>query len=227
MDRVYNFSSGPAMLPKEVLERAQDELLNYKGTGMSVMELPVKAPEVEEIMLSCEKNCRELLEIPSNYKVLFLQGGSTSQYAAVPLNLLSERKCADYIITGQRSRNAYLEAKFASKPGVRTAEGGEIFNFYTDPVYTGDNPPKEYPGNTANKGAFAQNFGTHADGEYSSASGWNSTASGGIAHAEGKETKASGYASHTEGSLTKASGAQAHAEGKETEACKKTSWWSA
>ena len=102
--------------------------------------------------------------------------------------------------------------------GRTTEEGGEIFNFYTDPVYTGDDPPKEFPGNTAAKGAHAQNFGTHADGEYSSASGWNSTASGGIANATGRETEASGYAATTEGHLTKASGRCAHAGGKESEA---------
>lgn len=102
--------------------------------------------------------------------------------------------------------------------GSRTAQGGEIYNFYTDPVYTGDNPPKEYPGNTANKGSHAQNFGTHADGEYAHAEGWNSTASGGIAHAEGKLTKAAGYASHAEGGETQANGSYAHSEGLKTEA---------
>ena len=113
-----------------------------------------------------------------------------------------------------------INAYFNGNPptGKKTAQGGEIYNFYTDPVYTGDNPPKEYPGNTAAKGAHAQNFGTHADGEYSSASGWNSTASGGIANATGRETVASGYAATTEGHLTTASGRCAHAGGKESKA---------
>lgn len=102
--------------------------------------------------------------------------------------------------------------------GKATEAGGEIFNYYTEKVYTGDEPPKEYDGNTAAKGAFAQNFGTHADGEYSSASGWCSTASGGIANATGRETVASGYASTTEGWLTKATNSCAHAGGKETAA---------
>jgi len=102
--------------------------------------------------------------------------------------------------------------------GRTTEEGGEIFNFYENPVYTGDNPPKEYPGNTAAKGAHAQNFGTHADGQYSHTEGWVSTASGGIAHAEGKETVASGYASHAEGNRTKATASYAHSEGYKTEA---------
>ena len=115
---------------------------------------------------------------------------------------------------------AFSEAvsKLHQGVGQSTEQGGEIFNFYTDPVYTGDNPPKEYPGNTAAKGSHAQNFGTHADGEYSSASGWNSTASGGIANATGRETLASGYAATTEGHLTTASGRCAHAGGKESKA---------
>lgn len=112
--------------------------------------------------------------------------------------------------------NAYFAGNHPT--GKKTEQGGEIYNFYTDPVYTGDNPPKEYPGNTAAKGAHAQNFGTHADGEYSSASGWNSTASGGIANATGRETVASGYAATTEGHLTTASGRCAHAGGKESKA---------
>lgn len=102
--------------------------------------------------------------------------------------------------------------------GGRTAQGGEIFNFYTDPVYTGDNPPKEYPGNTAAKGSHAEGFGTQAEGQYSHAEGWVSTASGGIAHAEGKEAEASGYASHAEGIKTVSSGRSSHAEGNESQA---------
>ena len=76
------------MLPSEVLSKAQGELLNYKQTGMSVMELPIKSAEFENLLDSCEQKCRKLLEIPANYKVLFLQGGSTTQYAAIPINLL-------------------------------------------------------------------------------------------------------------------------------------------
>lgn len=121
-------------------------------------------------------------------------------------------------IKGSPADAAAVGEAFANHPGLKTDKGGEIFNFYTDPVYTGDNPPKEYPGNTANKGSHAQNFGTHADGEYSSASGWNSTASGGIANATGRETLASGYASTTEGYLATASGRCAHAGGTDSDA---------
>lgn len=102
--------------------------------------------------------------------------------------------------------------------GKITEAGGEIFNYYTEKVYTGDNPPKEYPGNTAVKGAHAQNFGTHADGEYSSARGWCSTASGGIADASGKETEASGYCSSTSGFKTVANKKYSSARGNNSKA---------
>lgn len=116
----------------------------------------------------------------------------------------------------EKAVEAYFDGNHPT--GQKTENGGEIFNFYTDPVYTGDNPPKEYPGNTAAKGSHAEGFGTHADGEYAHAEGWNSTASGGIAHAEGKLTKAAGYASHAEGGETQANGSYAHSEGLKTEA---------
>ena len=124
MKRVYNFSSGPSMLPVEVLEKAKEELMDYNGSGMSVMEIPIDSPEFEEIILSCETSCRELLNIPHNYKVLFLQGGSKLQYAAIPINLLSDHKCADYIVTGQRSRDAYLEAKKYGDIVIAASSGG-------------------------------------------------------------------------------------------------------
>lgn len=116
----------------------------------------------------------------------------------------------------EKAINAYFDGN--PPTGKKTEQGGEIYNFYTDPVYTGDNPPKEYPGNTAAKGSHAEGFGTHADGQYAHAEGWNSTASGGIAHAEGKLTKAAGYASHAEGGETQANGSYAHSEGLKTEA---------
>ena len=146
MDRVYNFSSGPSMLPEEVLERAKGELLNYKGSGMSVMELPVKTPEFEEIIESCEKNCRELLKIPSNYKVLFLQGGATSQYAAIPINLLSEHKCADYIVSGQASREAYLEAKKFGDIVIAASSGGAgpVYNTVPETTKANFRPDADY-----------------------------------------------------------------------------------
>ena len=100
---VYNFSSGPAVLPESVLLKAQNDMLNYGGSGMSVMEMSHRSKVYEEIIYGTEKLFRELMGIPSNYKVLFLQGGASTQFAAVPLNLLSDHKCADYIVSGQFS----------------------------------------------------------------------------------------------------------------------------
>lgn len=129
MDRVYNFSAGPGMLPITVLEKVKKELTNYKGTGMSVMEIPHSSELFDKLITSLERSVRKLLEIPKNYKVLFLQGGSATQYAMVPINLLSDRKCADYIISGQRSRNAYLEAKKYGDIVIAASSGG------AEPVY--------------------------------------------------------------------------------------------
>lgn len=146
MDRVYNFSSGPSMLPLAVLDKAKKELTNYKGTGMSVMEIPHTSELFDKIITSLEKSVRKLLEVPKNYKVLFLQGGATSQYAAVPLNLLSERKCADYIITGQRSRNAYLEAKKYGDIVIAASSGGAgpVYNTIPDTTKANFRPDADY-----------------------------------------------------------------------------------
>ena len=111
MERVYNFSAGPSMLPLEVLKQAQADLLNYQGCGMSVMEMSHRSPDFEAILASAEEGLRKLMNIPQNYKVLFLQGGASTQFAAVPLNLLSGHGSADYIVSGQFSKKAYLEAK--------------------------------------------------------------------------------------------------------------------
>lgn len=111
MNRVYNFSAGPSMLPEEVLKRAAAEMLNYQESGMSVMEMSHRTPIYEKIIGTAEELLREIMEIPSNYKVLFLQGGASTQFAAVPLNLLSENGKADYILSGQFSTKAYQEAQ--------------------------------------------------------------------------------------------------------------------
>ncbi len=133
MDRVYNFSKGPAMLPKEVLKRASEELMNYKDTGMSVMELPTGSRELAELLEETESQLRETLEIPDNYRILFLQGGSKTQFAAVPVNLLSDRKCADYILSGPQSRDAYLEAKKFGDIAIVASSGGSDSVYATVP----------------------------------------------------------------------------------------------
>lgn len=110
MQRVYNFSAGPACLPQSVLEKAQKELVCYKDSGMSVMEMSHRSKEFLEIIESAEANLRKLMNIPKNYKVLFLQGGASSQFSMIPLNLYKNGK-ADFIITGQWSNKAMEEAK--------------------------------------------------------------------------------------------------------------------
>ena len=111
MQRVFNFSPGPAMLPTEVLEQAQSEMLNWHNTGMSVMELSHRGKEFTQLLDQAEADLRELLAIPANYQVLFLSGGASTQFSMVPLNLLGAKKTADYVETGQWSEKAIAEAK--------------------------------------------------------------------------------------------------------------------
>ncbi|MBE9564384.1 MAG: 3-phosphoserine/phosphohydroxythreonine transaminase [Proteobacteria bacterium] len=111
MSRVYNFSAGPAALPTEVLEQAQAEMLDWNGSGMSVMEMSHRGKDYMSIAAKAEADLRELMSIPENYKVLFLQGGASSQFAMVPINLLNGKKTADYLLTGQWSKKAVAEAK--------------------------------------------------------------------------------------------------------------------
>ena len=110
MSRVYNFSAGPAVLPEEVLQEAADEMLDYRGCGMSVMEMSHRSKVFDDIIKDAEKDLRELMNIPDNYKVLFLQGGASQQFAAVPMNLMKNKK-AGYIVTGQWAKKAYQEAQ--------------------------------------------------------------------------------------------------------------------
>ncbi len=111
MARVFNFSAGPSMLPLEVLERAAAEMTNYQDSGMSVMEMSHRSPVYEKIIGEAEALLRKVMEIPENYKVLFLQGGASTQFAAVPLNFMNKNKKADYILSGQFSTKAYKEAQ--------------------------------------------------------------------------------------------------------------------
>ncbi len=111
MSRVYNFSAGPAALPTEVLAQAQADMLDWNGTGMSVMEMSHRGKDYMSIAAKAEADLRQLMNIPDNYKVLFLQGGASSQFAMVPINLLRDKKSADYLLTGQWSKKAVAEAK--------------------------------------------------------------------------------------------------------------------
>ena len=110
MSRVYNFSAGPAVLPVEVLQEAADEMLDYRGTGMSVMEMSHRSKAFDNIIKEAEADLRKLMNIPDNYKVLFLQGGASQQFAMIPMNFMKNRK-AGYILTGQWAKKAFSEAK--------------------------------------------------------------------------------------------------------------------
>ena len=117
MARVYNFSAGPSMLPETVLNTAASEMLDYHGSGMSVMEMSHRSKWFQDIIDQAEADLRELMNIPDNYKVLFLQGGGNQQFAAVPMNLM-KNGVADYIVTGQWAKKAAKEAeKYGKVPG--------------------------------------------------------------------------------------------------------------
>jgi phosphoserine aminotransferase len=132
MARVYNFSAGPAVIPQEVLEQAQAELLDWRGSGMSVMEMSHRGKEFMSIAQKAEADLREIMAIPGNYKVLFLQGGASSQFALIPMNLLNGKTTADYINTGAWSKKAIGEAKHFCE--VNIAASTENTKFTTTPT---------------------------------------------------------------------------------------------
>jgi phosphoserine aminotransferase len=127
--RVYNFSAGPAVLPEEVLAQARDEMLDWHGSGMSVMEMSHRGKEFMSIAEQAEADLRELLAIPANYKVLFLQGGATSQFAMVPMNLLRGRAVADYVHTGEWAKKAIGEAKKFCKVNLAASSEDRKFTY--------------------------------------------------------------------------------------------------
>jgi phosphoserine aminotransferase len=129
MSRVFNFSAGPAVLPEAVLRRAAEEMLDWHGSGMSVMEMSHRGKEFISIAEEAEADLRELMSIPANYKVLFLQGGATLQFAMVPLNLLGGKTSADYVNTGEWSKKAIKEAKFFIKPNVIASSEEKKFTY--------------------------------------------------------------------------------------------------
>ena len=131
MGRIYNFSAGPAVLPEEVLKEAADEMLDYRGTGMSVMEMSHRSKAYEEIITTAEKDLRELMGIPDNYKVLFLQGGASQQFAMIPMNLMKNKKAA-YIITGQWAKKAYQEAQIYGEAVAVASSADRTFSYIPD-----------------------------------------------------------------------------------------------
>ncbi len=131
MSRVYNFSAGPAILPEAVLKEAAEEMLNYKGSGMSVMEMSHRSKVFDDIIKEAEADLRDLMNIPDNYKVLFLQGGASQQFAMIPMNLM-KNKVADYIVTGQWAKKAYQEAQKYGKANKIATSEDETFSYIPD-----------------------------------------------------------------------------------------------
>ncbi|MCM1246625.1 MAG: 3-phosphoserine/phosphohydroxythreonine transaminase [Roseburia sp.] len=131
MTRVYNFSAGPAVLPEEVLREAADEMLDYRGTGMSVMEMSHRSKAYDDIIKTAEADLRELMNIPDNYKVLFLQGGASQQFAMIPMNLM-KNGVADYIVTGQWAKKAYAEACKYGKANKIASSEDKTFSYIPD-----------------------------------------------------------------------------------------------
>jgi phosphoserine aminotransferase len=151
MSRVFNFSAGPAVLPTEVLEQAQAEMLDWHGSGMSVMEMSHRGKDYMSIAAKAEADLRELMEIPDNYKVLFLQGGASSQFAMVPINLLNGKKSADYLLTGQWSKKAVEEAGRYCEVNVVADTSASKFTTLPDAASLKFNPDAAYVHYTPNE----------------------------------------------------------------------------
>ena len=131
MKRVFNFSAGPAILPEEVILETQKELFNYENTGMSVMEMSHRSKPFEKILNDAINDLKEIMNIPDNYKIIFVQGGASMQFAGVPLNLMINKK-ADYILTGQFSTKAYQEAKLYGDVKVLASSKESNFTYIPD-----------------------------------------------------------------------------------------------
>ncbi|MCI9083716.1 MAG: 3-phosphoserine/phosphohydroxythreonine transaminase [Lachnospiraceae bacterium] len=131
MSRVYNFSAGPAVLPEEVLREAAEEMMDYRGSGMSVMEMSHRSKVYDTIIKEAEADLRELMNIPDNYKVLFLQGGASQQFAMIPMNLMKNKKAA-YIVTGQWAKKAYQEGQLYGEAVKVASSEDETFSYIPD-----------------------------------------------------------------------------------------------
>ena len=132
MKRVYNFSAGPSVLPEAVLRRAADEMLDYQGSGQSVMEMSHRSKTFDAIIKNTEALLRELMEIPDNYKVLLLQGGASSQFAMVPMNLMTKNGKADFVITGQWATKAQKEAARYGEANIVASSKDKTFSYIPD-----------------------------------------------------------------------------------------------
>ena len=157
MSRVYNFSAGPAMLPEEVLKEAAEEMTDCRGTGMSVMEMSHRSQAFASILNEAETDIRELMHIPENYKVLFLQGGASLQFAMIPMNLM-KNKVADYIVTGQWAKKAYQEAQKYGRVNKIASSEDKTFSYIPDCSDLSVSPDADYVYICENNTFYGTNF---------------------------------------------------------------------
>ena len=162
MSRVYNFSAGPAVLPQEVLAEAAAEMMDYRGTGMSVMEMSHRSKAYQAIIDEAEADLRELMGIPENYKVLFLQGGASQQFAMIPMNLM-KNKVADYIITGQWAKKAWQEAQKYGKANAIASSADKTFSYIPDCADLPVSPDADYVYICENNTIYGTKFHTLPD----------------------------------------------------------------
>ncbi len=158
MERVYNFSAGPSVLPEVVLEKAKKEILNYNGSGMSVMEMSHRSSSFEEIIDETEQILRDLMAIPDNYRVLFLQGGASSQFAMVPLNLFTNSKKADFVNTGNWSKKAINEARRYGQVNVIASSEDNNFTYIPELKSVDFDPEADYFYITTNNTIFGTRY---------------------------------------------------------------------
>ena len=158
MDRVYNFAAGPACLPESVLKQAQSEMLNYNGSGMSVMEMSHRSKTYDEIIKGAERLLRHIMAIPDNYKVLFLQGGASLQFAMVPMNLMSAHKKAHYVNTGAWSKKAIKEAKLFGQVNVVASSEEATFSYIPELKSEMFTPDADYVHITSNNTIYGTRY---------------------------------------------------------------------
>lgn len=158
MSRIYNFSAGPSMLPLKALETAAAEMTDYHGCGMSVMEMSHRSPVYEEIIADAQSLLRSVMSIPDNYKVLFLQGGATTQFSAVPLNLMTKSGKADYVISGMFSKKAYEEAKRYGDVKVLATSADQNFSYIPEFEVSDIRPDADYVHICYNNTIFGSRF---------------------------------------------------------------------
>ena len=163
MSRVYNFSAGPSMLPLDVLKKAQEEMLDMGGSGQSVMEMSHRSGEYQAIIDKAEATFREIMNIPDNYKVLFLQGGASTQFAMVPMNLGNKSKVADYVTTGQWAKKALAEAKRYITANEIASSADKTFSYLPDVDKSMLTPGADYVHITYNNTIYGTHYNTLPD----------------------------------------------------------------